>query len=236
MPKNLLLLLVVNFLMFLNSCEKYESKKSTIQHGFVVSISINNHNNRMAYLHKFMSDRAQIIDSSKITKNTVQFKGFTPYPERYLITIESNQSSKLFITANDSIKIEVSKNDLNNALISGSKLNSELVTYQKNLNRIYKKVDALFPELQRARLENNPTKLLEISEKITSIEKEGEEYSFQYANNNPNSFISAMVLNDLSKKDSVDISRMISIFEQLSDETKKSSDSKELLEYLRNHK
>jgi hypothetical protein len=190
----------------------------------------------MVYLYKFISDKTQIIDSSKIANNHVAFKGYSPYPERYLITIENIFGSRLFVATNDSIQLEVSKKDLVNATISGSKLNTELNNYQRNLKEIYDKIDVLFPELQRARLENNPTKLKTIAKKISAIEKEGAEYNFLYVQKNKNSFISSMILNDLSKKDSADIHRILSTFEQLSDTIKESNDSKELLVFLKDYK
>ena len=235
MRKNLLLPFVIIFLTALFSC-KNERDEKTLQNEFVVSVSIRNHNNRIVYLHKFISDRPQIIDSSKITHNYVTFKGYTPYPERYLITIENIFGSKLFVITNDSIQLEVSKEGLVNATISGSKLNTELKNYQRNLKEIYDKIDILFPELQRARLENNPMKLSNIAKKISTIEKEGIEYNFLYAQKNKNSFISSMILNDLSKKDSADVTRVRSIFSQFDDTVKESNDSKELLEFLKTYK
>lgn len=231
MCKNLILPIVIILLTSLCSCNS-KIKEPTLQKEFVVTVSINNYNNRMVYLHKFVSDKPQIIDSSKIANNQVEFKGTTLHPERYVITIESLFGSKLFAVANDSIQIEVSKKDLENALVTGSELNTELNNYQNNLKKIYHKIDVLFPELQRARLENNPEKLLDISAKINIIEKEGVEFNFQYTQENSKSFLAAMILNDLSKNDNIDIHRIRSTYENFSNEIKGSVDSKELQEFL----
>lgn len=213
------------------SCKK--NKTDIVeQNGYVISLSIDGLNNRKVSLHKFSSETSNIVDSTIITNNNAVFEGVIEFPERYLITIETIFGGKLFIIENDSIQINATKYDLVNSIISGSDLNDELSRFQKKINKIYNKVDVLFPEIQRARLANDAVKLSEISKKMQSIEQESIDYSFNYATNNNDSFVSVMILNDLSKRDVIDTKRIESVFNGLTKKVKKSIDSKELNSYI----
>ncbi len=222
---------IIGLLIVINSCKK-DGNANTTQDGFVISLSIKGVNNKKAYLHKFNSYSSSIIDSAIITNNNAQFKGNVDFPERYLITINTVFGGKLIIIENDSIQINAIKNNLADSVILGSDLNDELNDFQKEINKIYNKIDVLFPEMQRARLANDVVKLSEVSKKMQAIEQESIEYSFDYATNNNDSFVAAMVLNDLSKRDSIAIKRIVKTFNKLNLKVKESPDSKELSDFI----
>jgi len=224
-------LLLFTSLLIIYSCKK-EPKSISKKDGFIISLSIEGVNNKKVFLHKFSSISSEVIDSTTVKNDRVEFIGVVTYPERYLITIEHVFGGKLIIIENDSIFISASKENLVNAQIIGSELNNELDDFLNKIEKIYSKVDALFPAMQRARLANDASKLKDISNKIQQIELEGIAYSFNYASENSNSFIAAMILNDLSKRDSIDIKKLESGYNTLSAEVKKSVDSKELIAFL----
>ena len=222
---------VIALILIVSSCKK-ENGAITTQGGYVISLSINSANNKKVYLHKFNSYTSSIVDSITIINNEAQFKGVVDFPERYLITINTVFGGKLLIIENDSILIKVTKDNLVNSTITGSELNTELSAFQREIEKIYNKVDVLFPEIQRARLANDVDKLNAISKKMQAIEQESIEYNFNYAANNTDSFVAAMILNDLSKRDSINQERIIATFNGLTKKVKESSDSKELSDYI----
>lgn len=222
---------IISLLLVISSCKKENSAIAT-QDEYVLSLSINGVNNKKVYLHEFNSYTSSIVDSTMISNNSAQFKGEIDFPQRYLITINTVFGGKLLIIENDSILIKATKDNLVNSAIIGSGLNNELTAFQNEIEKIYNKVDVLFPEMQRARLANDVNKLNEVSKKMQAIEQESIEYSFNYASNNTNSFIAAMILNDLSKRDSINQKRIITTFNGLTKKVKKSPDSKELSNFI----
>lgn len=233
MIKQLLLLsiCIVGFI----SCKKEDGINSN-NGGYTITINAELTDDTKAYLHKFNTGDVQKIDSTTFINHTTTFTGQIVYPERYLITIDEVFGGLVLIVENDSISIVVKNKDLINAQITGSQLNKELQIYKANLDKIYSKVDALFPEMQRARLENNADKLKNISSKMQGIETESIEYSFEYASEKLDSYISAIILNDLSMRDSIDLSRITTLYKKIAVKVKESPDAKELNAFLNSYK
>jgi hypothetical protein len=215
-------LILLSFIIFFTSCKK-EKQLITTNDSYTLSINIDNNEGNKTYIQKLLSPTE--IDSSIIENGVSHFNGEILTPERYILTIENVFGGKMFILENDSININIKDNDLINAAIFNSEINDELIAVQKKSESIYNKIDLLFPELQRARLENDVESLNNISNKMSSIEQENINFHFTYASENPNSYISAMILNDLSKRDSIDKNKISTIFTSFSSEVKKSKDA-----------
>lgn len=217
--KNYFLFILVLILSL--SCKK--DAISTLKNNYYLNINASVEDGKKVYIQN-LNDLTK-VDSSTIKNSTTIFTGHQDFPERYVLTIESLFGGKLFILENDTINITISNNDLINAKIKKSKINDELINFQKKSEQIYNQIDLLFPDLQRARLENNASKLKEISEKMSQIEEENINYNFEYASQNPSSYISAMILHDLSKRDSIDKIKISQIYNHLSEKVKRNSDA-----------
>lgn len=225
MKKRISVLLLSSFILF--SCVKEKAKKE-IQEQFVLNIKISNADGNLSYLHKLTNSRTIISDSAIIKNNKVVFKGSVVYPERYLLTITNVFGGKLIILENDTINVQADKNDLTKAIISSSQINTELSIVQQKSMHIYDKMDLFFPDLQRARLENDAGKLAQITSKMKAIEIENIDFNYNYARENPSSYISAMILNDLSKRDSIDINKIKTIYATFTEEVKKCADAEQI--------
>jgi len=218
------------FVLLLISCVQ-PTKVLKKQSRFYIHLSIENAEGKKVVLLK-TTPTIIAIDSSMTEDNSVVFEGSFLTPERYLLKINGIDGTKLFIIDNDSIQITINKKDIVKSTITSSPINDELNHFQNKSKQITSKIEFLFPEIQRARLDNDAKKLAEISTKITNITQENIDYSFDYIQNNPSSFISAMILNDLSKKSTVDINRISKSYQLLSDKVKESADAKEVLLFL----
>tara|TARA_B110000908_G_C10264179_1_gene462062 strand:+ start:3777 stop:4463 length:687 start_codon:yes stop_codon:yes gene_type:complete len=218
-----LLVSLLFIITLFTSCKK-EKQLILNEDSYTLSILIDNNEGNKVYIQKLLSPTE--IDSTIVKNGISTFVGQISYPERYILTIETVFGGKMFILENDSINIHIKNNNLMNATIQNSKINYELISVQKESERIYNKIDLLFPVLQRARLENDAISLKDISNKMSLIEQENINFHFSYASKNPNSFISAMILNDLSKRDTIVRNKISKIYSLFSMEVKKSEDSK----------
>lgn len=219
------------YTIFLTSCTK-TTTSSELDKGFVVALNFEDTQSTWVFLNKIVNDSVVVVDSSFIDNKKSEFRGAIDYPKRYFITLNNETGKKMIILDNDTIQLSIEKNNLGNAIISGSHLNNELQTHQKRVQQAFKKVNTLFPEMQRARLANDAEKLLEIRTKIEKIEQDALELNFDYVQNYPTSFLSPMILNDLSKRDSIDITRIKRLYKALSSEVQESFDAKELEQHL----
>lgn len=221
--------LIIVSILTLGSCAK-EVKKVPKKNSYSLNISVETITKNVVYLQRLANPKE--IDSTIIDNQTALFTGSIETPERYLITIEGFFGGKMIVLENDSITIKITNKDLINSKIVGSKLNNELLKVQKNSEKIYNQIDALFPDMQRARLENDAEKLQEISVKMTLIEQENIDFNYNYAKQHPDSFISAMILSDLSKRDAIDSKKISSIYNSFTDEVKKSIDAQKVSIFL----
>ncbi len=227
MLKKIILLSLI--LTVLSSCEK-EKKPPIKMDSYVVSINIDNVDGNKVYLQDL--NTSTLIDSTLVKDGSAIFKGKIAVPERYLITIENVFGGKIIILENDSINVYVKDKDLLKASISGSKLNNELNDVLKKTEKIYSKLNLFYPDLQRARIENDADKLASIKHKMKGIVQENLDFHFNYVQKNPNSFVSAMILRDLIKRDSIDTNKVENLFNSFSSEVKKSSDAQKIALFL----
>jgi len=228
--KSIILLLSILFLISCVQPTTVLKKKNN----FYIHISVDNTEGNKVFLLK-TTPSIIAVDSATISNNTVVFNGSFSTPERYLIKINSLDGTKLFIIDNDSIQIAINKEDITKSTILSSPINDELRHFQSKSKQITSKIEFLFPEIQRARLNNDAKKLAEISTKITNITQENIDYSFDYILKNPTSFISAMILNDLSKQKDINLDRIFNSYQLLSKRVKESADAKEVLLFLNTH-
>ena len=218
----------VVLILTLSSCTK--DNKTSEKESYFLTISTESGTSNKVYLQKIAI--AKEIDSTILKNGNAYFNGNIDTPQRYLITIDGYFGGKMIVLENDSITVEIKNKDLINSNIIGSKLNNELLNVQKESEKIYRKIDVLFPDMQRARLDNDAVKLEDISKKMTLIEQENIDFNFKYAKENPDSFISAMILSDLSRRDSIDTKKITESYNLLSENIKKSADAKKVATFI----
>lgn len=224
------IVIFICFLLFI-SCFKEKENPET-KRGYVLEIEIENRNGLNTFLH---DSKNKILDSAKIENNKVKFKGVIDFPKRYFVTIESILGGKMFVIENDSISISINSTNISESIISGGTLQKELESFQQESQIIISKIEYLFPDLQRARLNNDAEKLQSIYDQISTIENENLNFIFNYAEQNSESFISAMILNDLTKRDSIDNNKVSKLYQKLSANVKQGPDAKAVQLYLDLH-
>jgi hypothetical protein len=224
------------FLVVIIACSgKPKLKKEVakpIERQFNINGTLSNFYTNRVYLNRFKDNNYFPIDSAAIEDNTFTFTGSVPYPERYVLTFKNYTAEIILILENCELNIEINQLQLNNPTITGSELNVQLNDYQLATKKIFNKIDHLFPEFQTARLENDVQKLKEIREKMNEIEAEYTEFSFDYIENNQNSYLAPMILRDLLKTPPVDSLKVERLFRQFPDSIQQSRDSRIIADYL----
>jgi hypothetical protein len=231
------LFLICIFTLIIVSCKKENTKAKAVSYiqnkTFTLNGTLENFNPKKVFLNKIIENSIYVIDSINVIDNTFTFSGFLEYPERFAISFEEYSTSIVLIIENCTIDVIIDSKKLNEPIIKGSELNSKLNKYQLNSKKIFKKIEYLYPQFQKYRLENNPDKLLEINNEMQKIEQEYIDYSYNFIEENKDSYIAAMVLRDQLKTSKIDTLKIIKTFHKLSDNVKKSPDS-EIIELVLN--
>lgn len=208
-----------------NPKDKSVVSKNINTNEFVLEGQLNGYLSNKVYLNKIFDNILHPIDSTLIKNNQFTFRGIVEYPERFALTFENYSSTIVFIVENTPFQIKINTNNIEEAVITGSPLNDLLNEYKLNSKRIFSKIELLFPKFQKARLENDVETLAEIGKQINIIEKEFKNYSYDFINNNTDSYVSAMILSDQLKSSNIDTLKIKETYNLLSDKVKNSPDA-----------
>lgn len=203
--------------------KKVEAVKLT--NSFEISGTIENFQTNKVYLNKIIENTLIPLDSVTIKNNQFLFKGIVEYPERFALTFERYSTPAIFIVENSKFKVLINGKSMQDPIVIGSQLNNELELYKKNSKLIFKKIDYLFPQFQKARLENDVEKLKVIGKKMNAIENEFKEYTYNYIQKHKNSYVSAMLLRDQLKTTTIDTLKVANLYNTLNSEVKKCPDA-----------
>jgi hypothetical protein len=220
------LLLFISISIF--GCKKNPSKNNitpTITKNYTLNGTVN-FDAKMVFLNKIKNDSLFKIDSSAVINNNFIFKGNIISPERFALTFKKLSAIVIVILENQKISISIKKNEFNDPKIIGSPLNTLLLSYKNTSKGIFKKVDYLYPQFQKARLENDIQKLQEIKKKMETIENEFTTYSYHFIEHHKDSFIAAMLLADHLKTSKIDTFKIKQTFNLLPPKIQQSTDGK----------
>ncbi|WP_298367091.1 DUF4369 domain-containing protein [uncultured Lutibacter sp.] len=236
--KNIVLLCICS-IIFVNCKQeiKHQQKKAivSLKSEFFINGFIDNLNTNKVYLNKIIENSTFVIDSSIVKNNEFIFKGFVEYPERFAISFEGYSTKSILIIENTNFSIKIDGNKLQDPIIDGSELNKKLQEYKLTSKNIFKKIEYLFPQIQKYRLENDAQKLSEISEKMKNIEQEHTNFSYNFILKNSDSYIAPMLLRDQLKTTPIDTIKIIKTFEKFSNSVKLSPDSQIIIHQLNLH-
>lgn len=235
MRKLLLLFIFINLISCNNYTYKKNSNKNNISKtNYTLNGSID-FDSKIAYLNKIRNDSLFKIDSSYINKHNFIFKGNIISPERFALTFKGFSAVVIVILEPKNFSISIKNHFFNDPKIIGSPLNSLLLSYKSTSKSIFKKINYLYPQFQKARLENDAQKLQEIKLKMETIENEFTNYSYHFIENNKNSYIAAMLLSDHLKSSKTDTLKIKEIFNTLPLKVKNSIDGKKVAKWLQIH-
>ena len=172
------------------------------------------------------------IDSTIAKNDEFEFRGNLETPSMFGIFIDSIRGGLFPLIESGSITITAHKDSLFAPSIKGSKLNDELEKFKDGSQKIVSKINDLFIQIQKARSENDLEKINEINDKMQAINEENTQYSLDYAKNNPDSFISSIILQSLLRIPEIDINEVKSIYASFSDDVKKSEYSKNIFDFI----
>ena len=207
-----------------NTEEKAVAKTQISKSAFEIKGSFDSYLCDTVYLNVIHDYLIIPIDSAEVADNTFSFKGVISEPERYALSFPNYSKRLILVVENASIDVKINTKDLENPVISGSPLNELMASYKTSSRVLFKEIESLFPQFQKARLENDAEKLTEIASLMKEIEQDVKRYTYTFITENSDSYIAAMILRDQLKIDPIDTLRIKGAYEVLSAKVKNSPD------------
>ena len=212
------------------SCTNHSKNTFSSKYHIIGSTTLSN--NKMAYLKSQKNHTTKLLDSSIIKNGKFEFKGKIKNPEVYGIFIDTIKGSIPIFMENTTITILVHGNDLKSSKITGSKTHTDYLLFLIESKKITSKINLLFPEFQKARVENDISKLKIIHKKMQSITNENTQFALNYSKKHPESYVSAFALYSILSTPDIKKDRILDIYNHFSVYVKKGNYSKQIFNYL----
>jgi len=222
---------IIFTIILLYSCN---SKSDEIKEGeFLLNVTITNLKDGTKILLKKQEENNTIVVDSTLAKNgKFSFKGAIETPSMYGIFIDSIQGGIYPLVESGTTSITAHKDSIFSPRITGSKLNEELDSFKLGSQKIVNKINDLFIQIQKARAENDLETINSINDKMRAINDENTQYTLNYAKNNPDSFVSSIVLQSVLRIPDVETKEIQNIYSNFSEEVKKSEYAKSVARFL----
>jgi len=222
---------ITMLILIICSCQKKSTNFSDDNYfikGNITALS----NKTKVVLKKQENGTTVSIDSTFSENGKFEFIGAIKAPAMYGVFIDSIRGGIYPLVERGTITINAHKDSIYNALISGTKLNNELNVFKEGSKKIVDKINDLFPEFQKARAENDVEKIDKINAEMKAINDENTAYSLDYTKSNPDSYISAMILQSLLRMPDMNSDKARTIFNNFSEDVKKSDFSKNIKNFI----
>jgi len=204
------------------SCQtkSHEGNLPSSKEKFTINGKCKSESNQMLYLYISDDTTLNLLDSVRVLDQFFQIEGSVPHPYKAFIQFQDQSTAFPFILTNESIEIELDTSNLSESTIANSEINKDLASVKRVSSEIYQKIDYLFPQLQKARMENDFVSLNKINQEIDNIELENLNFLYNYIEKNPKKELSGLLLNDLWKKTERDSIQLQNLARNLSPEIK----------------
>ena len=174
----------------------------------------------------------QVIDTVQVTEGEIKFSGKAEDPTMHLIRIEGVQGVVPFVAEEGVINITAYKDSLNASVISGTPSNDDFYKYMQGTKQMSKKIGALREEFNTARQENDTTSMKAIQEAFMEIQEENKDYELNFLKENPNSFISLLIMERVLNSGAQGPDVLAPIFEAFADNLKQMEQGQNIKEKL----
>ncbi|TDN79210.1 peroxiredoxin [Salegentibacter sp. 24] len=204
--------------------------------GYFISGNVDQmENGNMVYVSELddKTKRPVRVDSTAIKDGRFELDLEDPEtPSLSFLEFEGTPGNVIYIAEDEKINFEIYKDSLRASEVSGGKENRLLYDYLNHLEKINEKVMKGRTEMRTAYREKDSTKLLSLQDTEKEIIDNDKVFKKKIVNENPDSFVSIMVISDMLRMKSYPVNEIKEMFEGLSEEVKNTVIGKQIAENL----
>ncbi|SFF59951.1 Peroxiredoxin [Salegentibacter agarivorans] len=188
-------------------------------------------NGKMIYVSEIdeNTNRPKRIDSTSLENGEFELDLEDPEtPNLSFLEFEGIQGNVIFIAENQKINFKVYKDSIRASEVNGGKENRLLYEYLGHLKNINEKVTKGRNDMRTAFQEQDSTKLATLQETETEIIDNDKVYKKKVVQENPDSFVSIMVISDMLRMKSYPTNEIKEMFDGLSEEIQNTAIGKQI--------
>ncbi len=177
------------------------------------------------------------VDSTKVKDGKFELKGKVKEPSMFALYIKDIQQPVPFIMESGAIEIKVDKDSIWKSKISGTESNDSFQEFNDKTNAINKRLvdyqNKNIQKLMEAQQKKDNITIESLKSGYVKIQKEVDEYMNQYPDQNPNSYISLLLVERLFNSQDFEYKKVKKTFENLNEELQNTTKGKAITEKLK---
>lgn len=177
------------------------------------------------------------VDSAKVQDGKFELKGKVKEPSMFVLYIKDIQQPIPFIMESGEIVIKVDKDSIFKSKISGTDSNDSFQEFNDKTNAINKRLvdyqNKNIQKLMEAQQKKDNVTIESLKNGYVKIQKEVDDYMNQYPDENPNSYISLLLVERLFNSPDFKYEKVKKTFENLNEELRNTTKGKTISEKLK---
>ncbi|OYQ38371.1 hypothetical protein CHU92_05345 [Flavobacterium cyanobacteriorum] len=176
------------------------------------------------------------VDTAVVKDGKFEFRGTVTEPSMHFLTLDDPMKKVDFILENGSINLKIDKDSLQKTERSGTPSNDKMAEYYKTIAAHTKKMMDFQKKNQAAYMDafkkKDSVTMNNLQKQYSAITDEMAKASVNFVKDNPDSYISVLLLKQMSTSGKVEEKDIKGRFDALSAKMKKTKEGKELYESL----
>lgn len=182
---------------------------------------------KLVYLQKPQTGMPpSVIDTLEIKNGTVEFSGTAKSPQLHYLLFEGNRGILPLILEQGTITVTAHIDSLNTSKVVGTPSNDDFTSFIEGTMGIRDKMASIQQQGMEAQQKGDTVTLNTLTETFKEVQEEARAYEQNFVKNNPDSYISLMVLQQMASSPHAD--KAAELFEALSEDLKNNEIGKAL--------
>jgi len=165
---------------------------------FKISGTIDGGENATVLLQKRIPGGYEVIDSTVLVNGAFEMTGVIDYPQMVNLAIKDKRGGLNFYIENSDITINGHADSLYLASVTGSKTQAEFDAYKAAFDESNNEMSKVYDRYREARMAGSDSLASEIEKELEALDAMQTELKKEFINNNPASYVTPVVLNELS--------------------------------------
>ena len=165
---------------------------------FVVTGTIDGAEDGQILLQKRIPGGYSILDSAILENGTFTLEGVVEYPQMVNLSLKDKRGGLNFFIENTEITINGHADSIYQASVTGSKTQAEFEAFRASSEEINNELRKVYDRYRVARMDGNEELAASIEKEIDAIDARQVEMQKEFISNNPASFITPVILNEIS--------------------------------------
>ncbi len=201
--------------------------------GYLVSGKLDKaKNNELVQIVRTEGRSTVVLDSTRITNSTFEFKGKIDNPDMYFIVIEGIPGGLPFILENEKIDLTIYTDSIYASVIDGGKENKLLSDHQDYAKNLRTKTSEIEEAFRLAYQNQDSVKMASLRTNFENLMKEDLANDVQFVSTNTNAVLAGVILENATMNNKMEFAQIEDLYNSLDDNIKNARAGKAVSKYL----